>query len=38
LNASSASYGFLVGGNLTENFNVVSGRNTLPALLAYGKP
>lgn len=37
-NASSASFGFFVGGNLSEYLNVVSGLKTFPAVLAGGKP
>lgn len=37
-NASSASFGSFVGGNLSEYLIVVSGLNTLPAVFAAGKP
>ena len=37
-NAFSASLGSLVGGNLSDNFSVVSGLKTLPAVIAGGKP
>lgn len=37
-NETSASFGSLVGGNLNEYFNVVSGLSTFPAVLALGKP
>lgn len=38
INDSSASFGSFVGGSLTDNFKVVSGLNTLPAVYAGGSP
>jgi hypothetical protein len=38
MNASSASFGSLVGGSLIEIFNLVSGLKTFPAISAFGRP